>query len=83
MNREEAYAQGARCGHLEGKDHEEKIPAVTDPIARRDAQWAAAQTAAKAQGYSPDLTREFAKGYEHGYVRALRGEGLEKGYVNG
>lgn len=69
MNAGDAYAQGARCGHLEGRGRAGAY-VLGEEI---DRAW----EAAKNQGLNATLTGVWSQGYEHGYRRAADGSELE------
>lgn len=76
MTSDQAFCQGARCGHLEGKD---RVGVYTS-----NEEFEAADIATKAQNLPTSvLDNQWAAGYRHGYMRAAEGSALESELVNG
>jgi hypothetical protein len=73
VNAGDAYAQGARCGHIEGKGRAGAY-VLGEEI---DLAWEAAGN----QGLNPTLSNAWSQGYEHGYRRAADGLELEPEYA--
>jgi hypothetical protein len=68
----EEFAQGARCGHLEGKGRAGQY-VIGEEIRL-------AEEATDAQGLPRAAAREWCAGYTHGYRRAAEGSELERDY---
>lgn len=68
MNMLEAFAQGARCGHIEGKGRAGQYVIGEEEILSWDA--------AKAQGLGFPLEGAWSRGYMYGYCRAAEGSAL-------
>lgn len=76
MTSDQAFAQGARCGHLEGKDR------VGQYVSGEE--FDLSRIATEVQGLPTGaLYDAWAAGYRHGYTRAASGEALESNLVNG
>lgn len=76
MNQEQAFAQGARCGHIEGKGRAGQY-VVGEEI---ELAWDATVN----QGFKSDMiglvSQAWEQGYQHGYRRAAEGSELEPQY---
>lgn len=73
MNEKEAFAQGARCGHIEGKGRAGQYIIGEEEMLALDA--------VKAQRlYSSKLIAKWAAGYRLGYKLAAEGSELPKQY---
>lgn len=72
MSDDECFAQGARCGHLDGKGR------AGCYILGEEALLAA--EAAKAQGLSEGKAWHWSLGYQYGYLKAASGEELDEKY---
>jgi hypothetical protein len=68
------YAQGARCGHLEGKDRADSY-VLDEEI---DLSWQAAEN----QEISSYFEARFSSGYRLGYTMAVEGYELPQEYVD-
>ncbi len=72
MNSDELFAQGARCGHVEGKG---RVGAYV-----LHEEFEACDVAVKAQGLaSVQAESAWGAGYRHGYLLGAEGCALEKG----
>lgn len=74
LTREEAFAQGARCGNIEGKGRADQY-IINEEI---ELSWEAAGN----QGFEEGLIVKvpWAEGYQHGYKLAAEGSELEEEY---
>ena len=70
MTTDQAFAQGARCGHLEGKDRV--------GVYVHGEEFEASEIATQAQNLpTSQLDNMWSAGYRHGYCKAAQGEALE------
>ncbi len=69
MTTDQTFAQGARCGHIEGKGR------VGQYVSGEESElsWAAADE----NTTSYRAANQWAAGYRHGYVRGASGDPLE------
>jgi hypothetical protein len=74
MNNTREYAQGARCGHIEGKGRAGQycVGEEFDP----------GYDAAVASGFAGEKRLDWFAGYRFGYKRAAEGSALPAGLVN-
>jgi hypothetical protein len=80
MNNSRDYAQGARCGHIDGKARTGQY-VIGEEIAP---SWEASENQAIYLGVRETHPRidDWAKGYRYGYRRGAEGSALPGGLVN-